>query len=279
MKLKATKFPFSVLKKGDTSESVYPYLRGEETGDKEMFCVSPLHGRSFVVGKTKDDRYIVSKGNGLSYTQYALLNTQEFGNDTWGLLLKEDAERDFLLGNEIASLGIKTNHMEYVIELDKEIVLYNGKIRKPVLLQYDVECPYRICDAFFMTKGQIQTELDKWEKMNDKGYAEYHLIAANVLIRNLRILHNHEILHNAIHEHNYTWALELLDFELACSPAYPYIREDYRRHVKSLFPREIIQTYVIINYIAYALKENIRYSVVDNLFLEYGFDLKDFLYN
>ncbi len=276
MKLKATEIPFSVFKKGDTSESVYPYLRCEKNGDKEMFCVSPLHGRSFVVGKTKDDRYIVSKGNGLSYTQYALLNTQEFGDDTWGLLLKEDAERDFLLGNEIASFGIKTNHMEYVIELEKEIVLYNGKIRKPVLLQYDVECPYRICDASFMTKGQIQTELDKWEKMNDKGYAEYHLIAANILIRNLRILHNHEILHNAIHEQNYTWALELLDFELACSPAYPYIREDYQRHAKSLFPREIIQTYVIINYIAYALNENIRYSVVDNLFLEYGFDLKDF---
>ena len=99
------------------------------------------------------------------------------------------------------------------------------------------------------------------------------MIAANVLIRNLRIMHDNNILHNAIHEQNYTWALELLDFELACSPAHPYSSEDDIRHVKDLFPREILQTYVIINYIAAVLHEEIDFKKVDNLFAEYGFDI------
>ena len=51
----------------------------------------------------------------------------------------------------VYALGIKTNHMEYVLELDVELDLPNGHKVKPCLLQYDVECPYRICDAAFMT--------------------------------------------------------------------------------------------------------------------------------
>lgn len=103
------------------------------------------------------------------------------------------------------------------------------------------------------------------------------MIAANVLIRNLRVLHDHDILHNAISEQNYTWALELLDFELACSPAHPYTSEDDMRHVKDLFPREIMQTYVVINYIAGVLRENIDFVEIDKLFAEYGFDLKQYV--
>jgi len=241
-----------------------------------MICLSPLHGRSFIVGKTEDKRFIVSKGNGLCYTQHFFLHTGEFYDGTWGLLLRQDAERDFVMGQEIESLGIKTNHMEYVLELDVEINLPNSHVVKPYLLQYDVECPYRICDAAFMSRKQIKNEVVKWGKINDKGNDKAHMIAANVLIRNLRILHDHQILHNAISEQNYTWALELLDFELACSPSYPYSKEDDQRHVKDLFPREILQTYVIINYIAGVLHENIVFSDVDDLFAEYGFDLKKY---
>lgn len=271
-RIKVCSVAFSLLKIGETQETFYPYIRDYE-GDLEMLCLSPHHGRSFVVDRMDNGRYIVSKGNGLSYTQQILLNTGEFGDDTLGLLLRKDAERDFIMGQEIESLGIKTNHMEYVLELEREIHLPNGHIIKPVLLQYDVECPYRICDAPFMTPEQIQSEVNKWERMNDKGVDQAYLIAANVLIRNLRILHDNEILHNAIHEQNYTWALELLDFELACSPAHPYERENDQRHVKSLFPREVLQTYVIINYIAGVLREDIDYAVVDALFAEYGFDI------
>lgn len=271
-------YTYRVIHDSGCLQKIYPYIRNEK-GDNEMFCPTPLHGRSFIVGKTENGRYIVSKGNGLCYTQYPFLHTGEFFDGTWGLLLQQDAERDFLLGQEIEALGIKTNHMQYVIEIDFEINLPNGHKLKPTLLQYDVECPYRICDAPFMDREIIETEVKKWESINERGYKKYHLIAADILIRNLRILHDNNILHNAIHEQNYTWALELLDFELACSPKHPYAQEDYQRHVKDLLPREIIQTYIIINYIAGVLKEEIDFDEIDSLFAEYDFNLKQFNIN
>lgn len=260
----------------DCATKAFPYLRSKN-GDRELFCPSPLHGRSYVVGRTNNGRYIVSKGNGLGYTQHSFLHTGEFYDSTLGLLLRQDAERDFTMGQEIAALGIKTNQMEYVLELDVEVSLPNGHKIKPTLLQYDVECPYRISDAAFMTQEQILSEVIKWNKMNERDYDMAHMIAANVLIRNLRLLHDHEILHNAINEQNYTWALELMDFELACSPKHPYTKEDDMMHVKTLFPREIIYTYIIINYIACVLREDIDLANVDALFAEYGFDLKQFV--
>lgn len=278
MKLRFANYPYKVvLSKDKCPIAHYPYLRNNN-GDKEMCCLGPLHGRSFVVKKTEKGRYIVSKGNGLSYSQNLFMDSGETC-DAWGLLLRQDAERDFIMGQEIEELGIKTNHMEYVLELDVEISLPNGHIVKPTLLQYDVECPYRICDAAFMTQEQIQSEVTKWYEINERGYTKAHMIAANVLIHNLRILHDHNILHNAIHEQNYTWALEMLDFELACSPSHPYTSEDDMRHVKDLFPREIIQTYVIINYIAGVLREEIDYAEVDALFANYGFNLKQYAVN
>lgn len=276
--MKASVIAYHILFKGKTTSSCCPYIR-DNNGDRLLFCLSPNHGRSYFVTKTAERRFVISKGNGLSYTHFPLINTGEFGDDTLGLLIRKDAERDFLLGQEIEALGVKTNHMEYVLELDMELKLPNGHILKPILLQYDVECPYRICDAAFMTQEQILSEVVKWEKMNERGYDKAHMIAANVLIHNLRVLHDHNILHNAIHEQNYTWALELLDFELACSPKYPYTNEDDMRHVKDLFPREIIQTYVIINYIAGVLREEIDFIEVDALFSEYGFDLKQYVVN
>lgn len=278
MIISCSRHPFRIIHDSGSSQIVYPYIRNLK-GDKEMFCLTPLHGRSFVVGRTENGRYIVSKGNGLSYTQSSFLHTGEFYDGTWGLLLQQDAKRDFLLGQEIEALGIKTNHMQYVIEVDLEISLPNGHKVKPTLLQYDVECPYRICDAPFMKQEQIQSEVQKWEEINEHGYDKYHIMAADVLIRNLRLLHDNNILHNAIHEQNYTWALELLDFELACSPKHPYVQEDYQRHVKDLLPREIIQTCIIINYIAGVLKEEIDFSEIDSLFAEYDFNLKQFNIN
>lgn len=277
LKFKAKSTSFSVFRtcKGSII-APHPYFR-DESGDKEIWCPSPLHGRSFVVGFTSNGRYVVSKGNGLSYTQHPFLHTGEFANDTWGLLLRQDAERDFVIGQEIEALGIKTNHMEYVLELEETITLTNGNSVKPILLQYDVESPYRISDAAFMTQTQICDEVSKWGRLNDRRFDRAHMIAANILIRNLRTMHDHNILHNAIHEQNYTWALELLDFELACSPTYPYTSEDDRRHVKDLFPREIIQTYVIINYIAGVLQEEVNFASVDALFADYGFQLQQFM--
>jgi hypothetical protein len=269
----AKAYPFTIIKEAKENHTIYPYLRSVN-GNKRMYCIGPNHGRSFLICKNDSGRSVISKGNGLSYSQFKFLNTTELNNDTWGLLLLQDAIRDFTIGEEIRKLGIKTNFMECVIELEKEInVVDTNTILKPVLLQYNVECPYRINDAAFMSNSQILHEVCKWEKMNDKGYDEAYMIAANVMIHNLRILHDHGILHNAIHSGNYTWALELLDFEISHTPNYPYTKEDYVRHVPTLMPREIIQTYEIINYIAWCLGEQIDYKKVDNLFKDYNYDI------
>lgn len=270
-KFNAVWVPCNVRLIGDWIAPPYPMLRSDK-GDIPMYSVSPYHGRSFVVAKF-DNRYIVSKGNGLSYTNGSYINTGEMGDDTWGLLLKADARRDFILGNEIAKCGIKTNRMEFVLELGGAVELSETKSHSPILLQYSVECPYRLCDAAFMPKNVIENETSKWKLQCEKSYDYKHLMAAEVLIRNLKTLHDKGILYNAFHIQNYTWALELVDFELACSPEHPYSDEDSLRHVKDLFPREIIQTYEIINYIAWVLKEPIDYRVIDAMFHSYGFDI------
>lgn len=268
-------YDYRIVYNSNKSTSIFPCVR-DENGNKVMYCVSPIHGRSFIVGRTKEGNYIISKGNGLSYTQYSFLHTKEFFDGTWGLLLRKDAERDFIMGKEIESLGIKTNSMHCVLELEKSQTLPNGNNINPSLLQYEVECPYRICDAAFMSKEQIWDEVKKWKLFNKCMYDKNYMIAAHILISNLRILHDSDILHNAIHEQNYTWALELLDFELACSPLHPYTKEDDQRVVKDLLPREIIQTYIIINYIAGVLGEKINHLEVENLFNEFSFDLKQY---
>ena len=278
MIIRAKKYDYvEILKsKGSTSEPC-PLIR-DDNGDETMENISPTHGRSYVVGKNKEGRYIICKGGGLSYTAYSYLNTKEFGDDSLGLLLKTDALRDFHVGNEIGELGIKTNKMEYVLEITNyPIVIPISKDKvNPIILQYTVECPFRIEDAVFMSRENIQQEVEKWQEYNRKGYVQNYKIAADVLIRNLRILHDNKILHNALTTHNFTWALELLDFELAHSPKYPYTSEDDRRHVMDFFAREIIDVYRIINYIAGVLREDIEYSEIDRLFLDYGFDLKEF---
>lgn len=255
----------------------YPYLRSEN-GDKIFYSISPFHGRSYMIKKREDNRYVISKGNGLSYTQYQFLNTKEFNNHSWGLLLKEDALRDFNLGVEIRELGIKTNIMECVIELDREIMLsHNNFILKPILLQYNVESPFRICDAMFMTKEDIQKETSKWEILNNKGYNNKHLIAADVLIKALEKLHSNDIIYNAFHIQNITWALELLDFEISLSPQHPYSEEDKKNYLIDLKSREIIHVYDIINTIASILQEDINHIQIEKIFLEYDFNLNNFI--
>ncbi len=270
--LKAKEIKYHILKNNEkVNFAPFPYLRDAD-GDKIMWSVSPNHGRSYVVDKDKG-KYIISKGNGLSYTQYKSIYTSEYGNNIWGLSLREDAERDFLLGLEIQSLGIKTNTMECVLELEYTVQLTNGVIIKPVLLQYSVECPYRIYDTAYMPKVELEKQVNKWERLNKKDYDKPYLIAADILVSNLRTMHSNNILHNAIHPHNYTWALELLDFELSYSPRHPYLKREDNEQVAILMKREILQTYEVIKHIAFGIGDNIDYAQVDNIFDEYGFDL------
>lgn len=200
----AKEYPYEVLRQCDRGFAVYPLIK-DVNGPHKITSIGPLHGRSYVVGR-KDERYVVSKGNGLSYTQFDFLfsgELSEMGDDTWGLLLQQDALRDFDVGNDAASLGIKTNWMEYVLSLDKPTQLPNGHVVNPTLLQYSVECPYRICDAPFMDHSALSKEVEKWEVFNTNHFDSKHLIAADVMVRNLRLMHDNGILHNAIHEQNY----------------------------------------------------------------------------
>lgn len=274
MTFQATHTSYTIIE--SISDTIFPYLRSHD-GDKEMWCISPIHGRSFVVGRHDNGRYIISKGNGLAYTEHTFLYTPEMPTDVWGLLLKKDALRDFYCGQDVQALGIKTNQMECVIELDLPIHIEqtNADI-KPYLLQYSVECPYRIADAGFMDRSQIMQEVEKWQMYNMKGYRQNHLIAADILINNLRIMHDNGVLHNALTYENLTWALELLDFELTHTPQHPYDSEDYIRHIPNLFDREILDIYKLIIYIAGVLHENVDYKVIDAMFLEYGFDINKY---
>ena len=47
----------------------------------------------------------------------------------------------------------------------------------------------------------------------------------------------------------------------------------YEEYVKILSRGEIIQTYEVINYVAWCLKENIDYTLIDDIFAKYGFKL------
>lgn len=276
MKVLAKKISFEYLSLANDGIKPYPFVRCSD-GDKDMWCVSPIHGRSFVVGRHDDGRYIVSKGNGLAYTQHTFLYTPEMPTDVWGLLLKKDALRDFYCGQDVHALGIKTNYMECVMELDVPIYIKQTNVDiKPCLLQYSVECPYRIADAGFMDRSQIMQEVEKWQVYNAKEYSRHHLIAADVLINNLRIMHDNGVLHNALTYENLTWALELLDFELTHTPQHPYDNEDYIRHVPTLFDREIIDIYKLIIYIAGVLREEVDYKMIDAMFLERGFDINKY---
>jgi len=273
---KAKKTEFEIIRSADTCNTPFPFIRYGE-GIDTIYCISPLHGRSFIVGRNKDGHFIISKGNGLSYSMHTFIYTQESQPQTWGLLLEKDAIRDFDIGREVEALGIKTNKMEYVIKLNQDFIYpTNGSLVNPVLLQYSVECPYRICDFAFIAAEQIQYEVQKWAVYNEYGYTKKHMVAADVLIRNLRIMHDNNILHNAIHIQNYTWALELLDFELGRTNNHPHDQTGYEQYLTEFFNRELIDTYEVINYIAWCFKEIVEFKEIDNLFAKYDFNLDKF---
>lgn len=270
----SSRLPYSILAQNEQENTPYALLRDDISGTEKIYNISPIHCRSFLVGRHDNGRYIISKGNGLSYSMHPFLYTPDMPTDVWGLLLKEDALRDFYCGQDVQALGIKTNQMECVLELDYPIYIsQTDKHIKPALLQYSVECPYRIADAAFMPPTLLWKEVTKWERMNRANFQDEYLIAADVLIRNLRILHDNKVLHNALTFENVTWALELLDFEICHTPQHPYSKADYARHVCSLYDREIIDVYRIIIYIAGVLHQQVDYSHIDALFREYGFDL------
>lgn len=182
-KHKARALEYDLLCSKVNQEEIYPYIRDIE-GDKQLFCISPIHGRSYAICQKKNGNWIVSKGNGLSYSMHSFVNVSEFDSYIWGGLSKENAIRDYNIGNEVRNLGIKTNVMEAVLELDAQL-FDKGTLVRPCLLQYEVECPYRLCDFPFMPINFRNKIVASWFKI-DSVYSELYLIAAEVLIRNLQ---------------------------------------------------------------------------------------------
>lgn len=272
-KFQAIEIPYEILSLHVDCKKAYPYVR-DDNGDKLLFCVSPIHGRSFVIGQKENGRWIVSKGNGLSYTTQSFVDVSEYDNYVWGALTKQSALRDYNIGNEINALGIKTNKMEAVLELSIQLKDKDDFLR-PCLLQYEVECPYRLCDFPFMSRNEHKKVVASWFNIGSK-YSEAYLIAADILVRNLHLLHKSKIMHNALHVQNYTWALELLDFESARTEKLPYSNSDYEKNVLLLMDGEIMKTYEIINYIGWCIGEKVDYDRIDKLFNHYGFDLEQY---
>lgn len=264
--------PFNIRMLGDWIAMPYPQLKSDE-GDIPLYCVSPNHRLEYVVAKI-DDRYIMSMGNGLSYASGSYLNSDDSVDGTGGMLTKEEAYRYFSIGTEIAKYGIKTCKMEYVLELGGSIKLSDKVSVPPILVQYSVECPYRLNDAAFMSKSQIEKETGKWRLQCESQHDYLHLMAAEVLIRNLRILHERDILSNAFNAQCYTWALELCGYEYACSVKQMSDDEGTRQRVSEMLRREVFQAYDIINYISWVLGEPTDYKRIDAMFRDNGFNIE-----
>ncbi len=275
-KYQAKEVPCNILYSQINCKNVYPFIR-DESGDKSIYCISPIHGRSFLICQQENGRWVISKGNGVSYSMHPFIDVSKTDNYVWGALLKENAIRDYNIGNEVRNIGIKTNKMHAVIELDIQLI-DKGTIVTPCLLQYEVECPYRLCDYPFMPPNTFKKIITSWRSLESK-YSEAYLIAAEVLVRNLQILHDNKVMHNALHVQNYTWALELLDFESSRTEHYPYSNFEYEKQALMLMDGEIMKTYEIINYIGWCLGGKIDYAKIDSIFKDYGFNLSYYKVN
>ena len=272
-KIKVQSHKFNVISKRNNIEKFYPYLNDPFNGKMidGVYAISPLHGRSIVVDYF-DSYFTIIKGSGLNYFPYNFLNTGEFSDSTWGLLLRNDALRDFESCNYANSYGILTNKMEAVLELEEPFKLTSEKEVTPYLLQYKVKCPYRIADATFMSKKLISEYANKWPVADIEGGQMFHIRAALVMFKNLKCLHLNNILHNSISIHNYTFGLELLDFELSRTPLTPYTSNTDETLSQKLYNREFIQTMEIIYYISFLFKETLKVKSLNQLVRMYALE-------
>jgi len=259
-------------------DKLYPYLVSNRESKTKAIVASPNHGRSIIVGyNKKKNRYIVTKGNGLTYFPYTFINTGEKANHVWGFLDRKSAIRDFITCNQVREMGISTNHMEAVFTLDDEKVYASDffDVSNPTILQYNVKCPYRISDMPLLPNYLLKKYISEWGSLVVEKYDDLHCIAADILIRNISILHRNGVLHNAIDIHNYTLSLELLDFELCRTPSYPYDKQEDENMQNILYAREVVHSLEIINYIACFFKEIINNDTLTQIMEEYGY--KSFL--
>lgn len=266
-----------VIKSSKSYLKAYPFITTEKCneGTFTQRIASPNHGRSLIADYNEDTkRYVITKGNGLTYFPYGFISTQEFENGAWGYLRREDALRDFMCGEFVSDLNILTNQMEAVYTLEEHGIRFSNHVEKiePTILQYNVLCPYRIADIPFLSKELVFTFINSWGDLFQNIHQEKHCTAAEVLIKNINVMHKNYVLHNAIHSQNYTLSLELLDFELSRTPLTPYDSENDELCYKKLQKRELIQSLEIIAQIAYYFKENVNNNVLRQIMIRNGYE-------
>ncbi len=253
----------------------YPYIVSKIEGTINCYLSSPLHGRSIIVDfNTKSNRFTVTKGNGLTYFPFGFISTGELENNAWGFLSLNDGIRDYKSCEYVNGLGIKTNIMDAIYSLSSENLIFDNKIEyiKPNILQYSVECPYRIADIPFLSKKTINQYISKWYKKFNSNHDKLHCIATDVLLKNIRTMHDNKVLHNAIHSQNYSLSLELLDFELSRTPITPYESVADETFFLELQKREVIQSLEIVNQLCYFLKEKIEIKEINKIMGKYGYE-------
>jgi hypothetical protein len=257
------------------SSKLYPYVITNSQTKLSCIRPSPLHGRSIVVDFNPTlDRFTITKGNGLTYFPFGFISTHELEDHAWGYLRTEDAIRDFKSGEYIKNLGILTNIMEALFLLKEQIIRLPDGVSKiqPTILQYSVICPYRIADIPFLSKELVYYFIKRWPDLFDINYSELHCNAAEVLLKNIHLLHKSDVLHNAIHAQNYSLSLELLDFELARTPSTPYKNEYEEQTYIKLQKREVIQSLEIVNQIAFYFNEKINSKILREIMIKNGFE-------
>lgn len=259
----------------NNATKLYPYIISENKGNIESFLASPIHGRSIIVDyNNTTQKYTVTKGNGLTYFPFGFISTEELDSYSWGYLRLEDAIRDYESCEFIKKLGVKTNSMEAVFTLTDEELKFSNKVEKitPNILQYSVECPFRLADIPFLKKETVFQYVSNWRDMFESDYKKLHCIVADVLLRNIRLMHKNNVLHNAIHSQNYTLCLELLDFELARTPMTPYELVEDETNYKKMQNREIIQSLEIVNQVCHFLNEVIDVKNLKKIMVKNGFE-------
>jgi hypothetical protein len=164
--------------------------------------------------------------------------------------------------------------MEAIYTLSEEELKYNNKTEniEPNILQYSVECPYRIADIPYLSKKTVNLFISKWFQSYNCKYEKLHCIATDVFLRNIRIMHDNGVLHNAIHSQNYSLSLELLDFELTRTPITQYESIQDESIYLKLQKREVIQSLEIVNQLCYFLKEDIDIKTIKTIMIKYGFE-------
>jgi hypothetical protein len=247
----------------------------EEKTNNKSILPSPLHGRSIIAKFEVDsNRYTITKGNGLTYFPYGFIATEELENHASGYLRKEDAIRDYLSGEFVSGLGIITNKMDAVFSIEPQLIRFSNHVSEiePIILQYNVICPYRISDIPFLSKELVLSFIDNWTNIFEIKHSEIHCNAAEVLLSNIKIMHENEVLHNSIHSQNYSLSLELLDFELSRTPLTPYNDfVDEKTYIK-LKKREIIQSLEIVHQIAFYFKETINNKILRQIMIKNSFE-------